>query len=915
MLLWGNKMKLKFLNVAVTTALMSASGFSQLAYANIVSTADCQAANTATSGSCITVAQWHNTNDDFGGVKKVTYADDLFLVVSQTGTYDKSASYEMLPGYHWATLAELEERLVAYRAANTDTKPIEGYNYYALGGWTKYAFEGVDRRDFLYADSSVAGRTVYVGHKEIWSLSTKLNVNSNGPAYAASDPATTVEKWAGFVLIKDPEVVDTGETLTVAKWHNTGDDFGGLKKFTFADDMYLAVSDSGEYVKANTYEMLPGYRWATYEEMEERFNAYVAVNGTDALKAFNYHGLGGWTKYSFPNKAGEVVERRNFIFANTAENNRIVYAGVKEYVNLSSSLTTDTDFTDDSLLSLLKWGGLVVIKEPIPEQSVAPSVSLSVEQNGNLTSVIDSESGVVTVTALVTDINEQDTHTVTWDVGGTSLLDLNSDDSDITFEFDTSLLDAGTYTLKVDVVENNTNDSFATTNDVNLVVETSLTTLSADNDADNDGTSDADEGYGDNDQDGIADYLDDDSDTTRLPIDDAQALQTITGLKLSLGDIVRSSDGSASRDAVVNTDDITNNAGDNGASVDNAIDYGFKPVSAIVNFNVSGLATAGETVPVVIPLADGTVIPVDAIYRKYTQAQGWFNFVIDDNNVIKSALKDDSGNCPAPLSADYVDGLVAANNCIELSIEDGGANDADGIVNSVVKDPGVLAIEFNNAPNIVVGTDYTVAEETALSLDASNTTDVESEAMTFLWTQLSGTPVTLSGENSDVLSFTTPSIVVDETLTFQLTVDDGTKSSIENVDVMVTHYNDAPTVSIADHPAESYEALHITLSAQGDDINGDNVSYQWQQISGPSVTLADATAAEISFLAPFVAGDSIMEFSVTASDGVETVSTTTSVQINDRAEVNRRSSGGSISWMLALIALGGIRRKLNKRIN
>jgi len=1196
MLFWGNKMKLNLLNIAITAGLLSVSGYSHLAYANLVSTADCQAANTATPGSCKTIAEWHNTNDDFAGMKKATFADDLFLVVSQTGTYDKSATYEILPGYHWATQAELKERLDVARGPTNTTEGLLGYNYYNLGGWANYKFENIDRRDFIYADSSTSAQILYAGHKEAYSVpSGDFPSASNAALYAASDPAATVERWAGFVLIKDPVIADAdndgvadgdddfpndisasidtdsdgkpddfnvncdasciaasslvvdldddndgytdideaaagtdsldvsavpadndgdlisdvtdpdddndgvidteddfpfddtkserlgpditvpaditvaatnsdgtsasddsivafltttaidvedgsvnvthdapdvfpigpttvtfsatniagvtetvqavitiadqtapvltinGEseiTLTlnddyteasssatdnvdgdisanivvagdtvdtsvlksysvtysvsdaagnttevtrlvtiepgeatsvpVSQWHNTGDEFGGLKKVSFADDMFLAVSDSGNYIKANSYEMIPGYRWATLQELETRLNAFVEANGTASLNVRHYHNLGGWEAYNFPNKAGEMVERRNFTFADSHLNERVVYAGIQEASTLTYSKSTNTDYSDDSILGVSQWAGFVLIKGegepnvPAPEeQNAAPTVSLSVAQNGITTSVIDSQAGIVTVTATINDVNKDDSHTVTWNVGSTPLLDLNNDDDEATFEFDTSLLDAGSYTLMVNVSENNTSDTFSVSVDTNIVVETTLAALSSETDADNDGTSDADEGYGDTDQDGIADYLDDDNNTTRLPIDTEQSLQTVNGLVLSLGDIVRSSDGAASADASINIADITTNGGENGSEVDNAVDANFDAVSSIINFNVSGLSKAGETVAIVIPLDNGTSIPERAIYRKYIAADGWFTFIEDENNSIKSALKDEQGNCPAPLDSSYVDGLIKANNCIQLMIEDGGANDADGQANAIVKDPGVLTTANNQPPEVVVETAYTVNEATEFSIDASATTDAENDSLSYVWTQTSGSTVTLVGADSAVLSFTTPSVEATEELMFNLVVSDGTSNSSSNVNVTVTQANDAPTVSIEQHAAAYNEADYVALTTLSSDANGDDISYQWEQISGPTVAIFDATEANINFLAPLVSADATLEFKVTVSDGVDSSSATTSLIVNQREPV--KGSGGSMSWMLVLIAFGALRGMFHKK--
>lgn len=164
--------------------------------------------------------------------------------------------------------------------------------------------------------------------------------------------------------------------IHVSEWHNTGDDFSGLKKATFADDLFLAVSDSGTYVKANTYEMLPGYHWATFEEMDTRLNDYVGINGKDDLQTFNYHGQGGWTGYNFENSAGFLVDRRYFIFSNTATNSRVVHAGIKEYLNLTSANSYRVHYSNSST-EASNWAGLVLIKDQV-EVPEPPAIAIFV---------------------------------------------------------------------------------------------------------------------------------------------------------------------------------------------------------------------------------------------------------------------------------------------------------------------------------------------------------------------------------------------------------------------------------------------------------------------------------------------------------------------------------------------------------
>lgn len=163
---------------------------------------------------------------------------------------------------------------------------------------------------------------------------------------------------AGLLTTGCTSTVATDGAIAVANWHNTNDDFAGLKKVTFADDLYLAVSNSGVYYKDNIYVMPAGYHWATFEELEHRLKEWKSKNGSRALGKYNYHGLGGWDKYVF-----DGVQRRDFIYANTAQNERVVYAGIPENKTTMHKSSWDANYTDDNKTTVKKWAGFVLIKD------------------------------------------------------------------------------------------------------------------------------------------------------------------------------------------------------------------------------------------------------------------------------------------------------------------------------------------------------------------------------------------------------------------------------------------------------------------------------------------------------------------------------------------------------------------------
>jgi hypothetical protein len=113
-------------------------------------------------------------------------------------------------------------------------------------------------------------------------------------------------------------------------------------------------------------------------------------------------------------------------------------------------------------------------------------------------------------------------------------------------------------------------------------------------------------------------------------------------------------------------------------------------VGGIFDFVITGLAYPGQSTRVVIPLMDP--IPIDAVYRKYTESIGWQDFIVDAGNLIASAAGD-AGICPSHGDPAYVSGLHVGDYCIQLTIEDGGQNDGDDSANGTISDPGGVAVK------------------------------------------------------------------------------------------------------------------------------------------------------------------------------------------------------------------------------
>ncbi len=78
----------------------------------------------------------------------------------------------------------------------------------------------------------------------------------------------------------------------------------------------------------------------------------------------------------------------------------------------------------------------------------------------------------------------------------------------------------------------------------------------------------------------------------------------------------------------------------------------------------------------------------------------------------------------------------------------------------------------------------------------------------------------------------------------------------------------------------------VVLTGFGTDVDGTIVSYQWAQVSGPSVTLSNASVAAPGFTAPVPSADTVLGFELTVTDN-EGATSRDSVAVTVRARPNQ----------------------------
>lgn len=128
----------------------------------------------------------------------------------------------------------------------------------------------------------------------------------------------------------------------------------------------------------------------------------------------------------------------------------------------------------------------------------------------------------------------------------------------------------------------------------------------------------------------------------------------------------------------------------------------------------------------------------------------------------------------------------------------------------------VTNVDTNLPPvaSATVSPSANVSEGTTVTLDGSPSTDPDGDALTYVWTQLSGTPVALNGSGA-IATFIAPNDAYPngESLAFRLTVSDGNLSSSTDKIVNITWVNDPPKALVI-CPDTVDEGHPVTLGRQ-----------------------------------------------------------------------------------------------------
>ncbi|WP_049629128.1 tandem-95 repeat protein [Cellvibrio sp. pealriver] len=537
-----------------------------------------------------------------------------------------------------------------------------------------------------------------------------------------------------------------------------------------------------------------------------------------------------------------------------------------------------------SLSPSLNLGAKSSSRITISEANIAPEGRIEVTQNGQNRLTVSQQEGLVTAQAKVSDANPDDALTLVWDGGSLANFSTRPDH----FQFDPKSLAAGVYPLALTVT-----DAGGLSSRVQAYVEVlpQLAVL-GDEDTDGDLIPDAIEGYADADGDGIPDYLD--------AISDCNVMQET--LQTSVEYLAEGDPGVCLRkNAYLTTDSAANPSGGLLVNTVQIADEAAHNIGGLFSFIAYGLPQAGQSYNLVLPQRQP--IPAQAVYRKLLNEQ-WQFFIQNERNQLFST-RGEPGFCPPPGDSLWQPGLTEGDHCVQLLIEDGGPNDADGEANRAILDPGGVAVMLSdNRPPLAVSETLQSLWNRTVELDVlANDSDPD-------------------GDNLSVVSASSPLgqvVVIDRTrLSYapptnfggntwiDYSVSDG-RGGISSARVNLTVITNSLPVTQADQ-ASTDDRTPITLNALANDTDADGHTLSIVSATAQHGTLIINSDQTLTYT-PKPGFDGVDQIAYQVDDGNGgQAQGTASVRVNayQTTSISNQSSsgGGSTGSILLLLLLG-----------
>lgn len=567
-----------------------------------------------------------------------------------------------------------------------------------------------------------------------------------------------------------------------------------------------------------------------------------------------------------------------------------IVSGVRETIHFDVFADLDTVPEKDIVITLNEGqnlGSNASTTITVTEANLAPTVLLQTQQQGESRLTVGRAAGLVTVAALASDPNPGDSISLRWQADA-ALENIATDVSQ--FVFDPANLAAGVYQIAVTATDDAA-EPLSRLAEIYILVLDVLPELGT-GDSNNNLIPDNIEGLGDSNGNGIPDYLDPGFDCNVIP----EQLTNVTQF------VAEGEPGICLRKGAVAA------AGQSGGIQLTSADLQWlEPdmqatnIGGVFDFILRNLPVAGASYALALPQRQA--VPENAVYRKFQPTQGWTDFVIDERNQIHSAAGE-PGFCPPPGSAQWQSGLTAGHWCIQLTIEDGGPNDADGVANGSIVDPGGIAVILNgNRLPVALDDNYSVQWNQLHILDVlANDSDPDNDTLRINQASAAFGSVSIS-EDGLTLVYTPPQDYLG-TDTLNYAISDGNNGSASATVTVEVFYNRPPTVSNSTAKTDDRTVLEVDVLANASDPDGDALVISSASAQRGTVSITATQRLRYTPQSGFAGVDTI---SFTISDqrgGSANGTLAITVTAYEVVTVTNKSSGGAINaWWLLLVAV------------
>ena len=173
----------------------------------------------------------------------------------------------------------------------------------------------------------------------------------------------------------------------------------------------------------------------------------------------------------------------------------------------------------------------------------------------------------------------------------------------------------------------------------------------------------------------------------------------------------------------------------------------------------------------------------------------------------------------------------------------------------------------DNLPTVDAGQDLTVNEGDAVILSGT-ASNQDGDQLTYLWSHDSALDISLANATALSTTFIAPTVDLDTTVTFVLSVSDGTDADVTDqvtITVQDVPTNSPPTVD-AGQDLTVNEGDAITLNGTASDADGDTLTYLWSHDSDSEITLDNPSSPSVSLTVPQMASNATVTFMMTVTD-------------------------------------------------